>query len=74
MNIKNMEQEDQDNAKKINEGVSFVPKIEDPLDDVIEILYDDVEHKKTTHPYIPPQVQSAPTMETETQTINDEFA
>ena len=69
-----MEQEDQDNAKKINEGVSFVPKIEDPLDDVIEILYDDVEHKKTTHPYIPPQVQSAPTMETETQTINDEFA
>ena len=69
-----MEQEDQDNAKKINESVSFVPKIEDPLDDVIEILYDDVEHKKTTHPYIPPQVQSAPTIETETQTINDEFA
>ena len=69
-----MEQEDQDNAKKINESVSFVHKIEDPLDDVIEILYDDVEHKKTTHPYIPPQVQSAPTIETETQTINDEFA
>ena len=57
----------------ILESVSFVPKIENPLDDVIKILYDEVEHKKTTHPYISPQAQTAPTIETETQAIEDEF-
>ena len=55
------------------ESFSFVPMIEKRLDDVIEILYDDVEHKKTTHPYISPQVQTAPTIETETQAIDDAF-
>ena len=62
------------NAYKINNSVSFVRKTEDPLDAVIEILDEDIEHKKTTHPYVPPQAQSAPTIELETQAIDNEFA
>ena len=73
MNQRKMEQEDQQNAQKINASVSFVPKIEDPLDDVIETLYHNIEHKKATHPYVPPQVQPAHTIEAETQAVDDEF-
>lgn len=68
-----MEQEYQQNAQKIDKSVSFMPKIEDPLDDVIETLYDNIEHKKATHPYVPPQVQPAHTIEAETQAADDEF-
>ena len=36
-------------AKKINDGRIFTPKINNPLDDVIEIIDDpNAEHKKTT--------------------------
>ena len=72
-NIKKMEREDQENAYKINTSVFYVPKTEDPLDDVIDILDDDIEHKKTTHPYVPPQVQTTPTIELETQAIDNQF-
>ena len=45
-------------AKKINDGRIFEPKIQDPLDDVIEILDDpNPEHKKTTFPHVGPTVQ-----------------
>ena len=51
-----------------------MPKIEDPLDTVIEILDDlDVEHKKEMYPYVPPQVQTADEIETETTLVDDEF-
>ena len=72
-NIKKMEREDQENAYKINTSVFYVPKTEDPLDDVTDILDDDIEHKKTTHPYVPPQVQTTPTIELETQAIDNQF-
>ena len=52
-NTKKMEREDQENAYKINTSVSYATKTEDHLDDVIDILDDDIEHKKTTHPYVP---------------------
>ena len=43
-----------------------MPKIEDPLDTVIEILDDpDAEHKKEMYPYVPPQVQTVDEIETE---------
>ena len=51
-----------------------MPKIEDPLDTVIEILDDpDAEHKKEMYPYVPPQVQAADEIETETTLVDDEF-
>ena len=54
--------------------VFFNPKIEDPLDTVIEILDDpDAEHKKEMFPYVPPQVQTPKEIETETKLVDDEF-
>ena len=51
-----------------------MPKIEDPLDTVIEILDNpDAEHKKEMYPYVPPQVQAADEIETETTLVDDEF-
>ena len=45
-------------AKTINGGRIFNPVINDPLDDVIEIMdQPNPEHKKTTFPYIEPTVQ-----------------
>ena len=47
-------------AQKINGGRVFEPKIEDPLDDVVEIIdVPDVDHKNTMHPYVEPTVQTA---------------
>ena len=43
-----------------------MPKIEDALDTVIEILDDpDAEHKKEMYPYVRPQVQTVDEIETE---------
>ena len=45
-------------AKTINGGRIFNPVINDPLDDVIEIMdQPNPEHKKTTFPYVEPTVQ-----------------
>ena len=42
----------------MNEDRIFTPRINSPLDDVMEILEDpNVEHKKTTLPYVEPTVQ-----------------
>ena len=61
-------------AKKINDGRIFVPKIQDPLDDVIEILdMPDPEHKKTTFPYVEPTVQLPDEIEEKQKQIDDDF-
>ena len=73
-NIEEMEKADVENAYKINNNVSFVPKTEKPLDVVIDILDKNIEHKKLTHPHVPPQVKTADEIEIETQATNDEFA
>ena len=45
-------------AKKINDVRIFEPKIEDPLDDVIDIIdLLDIEHKESPLPYVEPTVQ-----------------
>ena len=45
-------------AKTINDGRIFNPVINDPLDDVIEIMnLPNPEHKKTTFPFVKPTVQ-----------------
>ena len=47
-------------AQNIKNGRLFVPKTEDPVDTVIEILDDpNVEHKKTMYSYVRPQVNTA---------------
>ena len=47
-------------AQNIKNRRLFVPKTEDPLDTVIEILDDpNVEHKKTMYSYVRPQVNTA---------------
>ena len=62
-------------AYNINKDRLFIPKIEDPLDEVIDILGDKyIEHKTELHPYVPPQVQTADEIERETQLVDDDFA
>lgn len=41
-----MEKTDIQNAYNINKNVFFVPKKEDPLDVVIDIIDESIEHKK----------------------------
>ena len=73
-NLKVRETEGQVAAKKINSDRLFIPKVEDSLDDVIEMIDDpDVEHKKTMFPYIPPQVQTADDIETTQKLIDNDF-
>ena len=57
-NLKQRQIENDSRAKKINYGRIFTPKINNPLDDVIEIIDDpNAEHKKTKFPYNEPTVQ-----------------
>ena len=73
-NIKMREIENDLLAKKINDGRIFEPKIQDPLDDVIEILDDpNPEHKKTTFPYVEPTVQLPDEIEDSQKSIDDDF-
>ena len=56
-------------AKTINDGRIFEPVINDPFDDVVEIMdLPDPEHKKTTFPYVEPTVQLPDEIE---ETIDD---
>ena len=60
--------------KKINEERVFEPKIEDPLDDVIEIIdMPDVEHKKSMFPYIEPTVETADEIDKRQEIIDTDF-
>ena len=61
-------------AKKINNGRIFEPKIQDPLDDVIEIFDEpNPKHKKTTFPYVAPTVQLPDEIEDSQKRIDDDF-
>ena len=61
-------------AKKINNGRVFEPKINDPLEDVIEIIDEpEPEDKKTTFPYVEPTVQSPGEIEHSQKRIDDDF-
>lgn len=69
-----MEKTDIQNAYNINKNVFFLPKKEDPLDVVIDIIDESIEHKKKMLPYVPPQVKTAGEIEVETRKTNDEIA
>ena len=73
-NIQDMDKSDIQNSYNINKERLFVSKKEDPLDVVTDILDEPVEHKKLMHPYVPPQVQTADVIETETRQVDNEFA
>lgn len=73
-NISDMEKTDIQNAYNVNKNVSFVPKKEDLLDVVIDIIDENIEHKKMMHPYVPPQVKTADEIEVETRETTDEIA
>ena len=46
----------------------------DPFEqEIVDDLFKDLEHKKTKHPYVEPQVKDAQTIETRTQATNNEF-
>ena len=67
------EVEDAKNAKKKINTTTFVP-LPDPFQqEIIHDQFEDLEHKKTRHPYVEPQVKDAQTIEMETQTIDNKF-
>ena len=46
----------------------------DPFEqEIVDDLFKDLEHKKTKHPYVEPQVKDAQTIETRTQATNNEL-
>ena len=66
--------ENENLAKKINEDRIFQPKIEDPLDEVIEIIdVPDIEHKKSMFPYVEPTLETADEIETNQRLIDEDF-
>ena len=75
--VKNLKQRQIDNellAKKLNDGRIFEAKIQNPLDDVIEIIDEpNPEYKKTTFPYIEPTVQLPNEIEDSERMIDDDY-
>ena len=67
------EKEDEISLEKINEDTTFVELPNQFEENLIDDLFKDLEHKKTEHPHVEPQVQDAATIETETKNTNDEF-
>ena len=68
------ETENETLEKKIYEGRIFEAKIEDPPDEVVEIIdVPNIEHKKSMFPYVAPTVETADKIETNQQIIDDDF-
>ena len=60
--------------KKINEDRIFEAKIEDPLDEVLEVIdVPDLEHKKSMFPYVEPTLETADEIETKQRLIDEDF-
>ena len=73
-NQKLREIENEQAARLINEKAVFELKIEDPLDDVIEIIdLPDVEHKKSVFPYVEPTVETADEIDKKQEIIDTDF-
>ena len=73
-NRKMTEIENEALVQKINKGRVFEPKIEDPLDDVVEIIdVPDIDHKKTMHPYVEQTVETADEIDKNQEAIDKDF-
>ena len=74
LNQKQAQTEREKLAKKINDGRIFIPKINNPFDDVSEIMDDpNVEYKKTKFPYVEPTVQLPDEIEDTQKRIDDDY-
>ena len=73
LNRDRKEKEDEISLEKINEDTTFVELLDQFEEDLIDDLFKDLEHKKTEHPYVEPQVQDTVSIETETKNTNDKF-
>ena len=75
LNRDRRERENEEKAREILDKTSIYPKPDRGNDTFQELanLNKDLEHKKTTHPYVEPTLQDPVTIETETQAIDDEF-
>ena len=66
--------ENENLAKKINEDRIFEAKIEDPFDEVLEVIdVPDLEHKKSMFPYVEPTLETADEIETKQRLIEEDF-
>ena len=66
--------ENENLARKINEDRIFETKIEDPLEEIIEIIdLLNIEHKKSMFPYDEPTAETADEIETKQKLIDDDF-
>ena len=66
--------ENENLARKIDEDRKFEAKIEDSLEDFIEIIdLPDIEHKKSIFPYDEPTIETADEIETKQKLIDDDF-
>ena len=76
LNRDRRECENEEKARQILDKTSFYPKPDrgdDTFQELVDNLYKNLEHKKTTHPYLEPTLQDPVTIETETQATDDEF-
>ena len=72
-NINNTEDENISLAEQINNGRIFDPVVNDPLDDVLEIIdVPEAEHKKSSFPYIEPTVYLPDEINEQQKRINDD--
>ena len=72
-NINNTEDENISLAEQINNGRIFDPVVNDPLDDVLEIIdAPEAEHKKSSFPYIEPTVYLPDEINEQQKRINDD--
>ena len=65
LNRDRKEKEDEISLEKINEDTTFLELPDQFEEDLIDDLLKGLEHKKTEHPYVKPQVEDAATIETE---------
>ena len=68
------EKEDAEKAKEIIDTTIFVELLDPFEQEIVDDLFKDLEHKKTKHPHVEPQVKDAQTIEPETQTTNSDFS
>ena len=68
------EKEDAEKAKEIIDTTIFVELLVPFEQEIVDDLFKDLEHKKTKHPHVEPQVKDAQTIEPELQTTNSDFS
>ena len=68
------EKADAEKAKEIIYTTTFVELPEPFEQEIVDDLFKDLEHKKTKHPYVEPQVKDAQTIEPELDTTNSDFS